>query len=66
MSSLRHPRICQVIESYYTRGTDELIMILEYCPCKFLVHLTDNLLFWADGDLNGQIAYWKAINKPMP
>ena len=38
MKKLKHPRIVRIYESYYTLGTYELIMILEYCPCKCFLY----------------------------
>ena len=34
----KHPRIVRVFESYYTLGTHKLIMIIEYCPCKYFLY----------------------------
>ena len=59
LKKLRHERIVQVLESYFTQKIDELIIILEYCPCKSYLLLLLTACSGVDGDLNGQISYWK-------
>ena len=48
MQKLKHPNIINLVESYHTPGKDEMIIIMEFCPCKlFLSNNTCDL----DGDL---------------
>ena len=59
-----HPNIVKFEESFCNEKTNELVIIIEYCSCKFI--LFARLIVLVDGDLRGQIAFYTKQGRLVP
>ena len=70
LKKLNHPNIVNVVDCFHDRVQENLIIILEYCPCKFALYLVvqfvTSFVVVLDGDLQRQIDFWHEKGEPIP